>query len=118
MKALDTAAGGVLVPMLNTVTDAEAVVGACRYPPAAFRSMGPIRARLVDSDWRQPLCVVMVETVQAVRLADDILSVPGVDAVFVGPNDLAGSPGLDSSSEARVPKHRATTATIPPSAPP
>jgi len=107
MKALDAGAGGVIVPMVNSVNDAEAVVGACRYPPAGFRSMGPIRARLVDGDWRQPLCVVMVETVQAVNMVDDILSVPGIDAVFVGPNDLAVSAGLESSYEGRDPRHRA-----------
>ncbi len=94
------------IMMVNSVAEAENVVGACRYPPAGFRSMGPIRARLVDSDWRQPLCVVMVETVQAVSLVDDILSVPGVDAVFVGPNDLAVSAGLESSYEGRDPRHR------------
>jgi 4-hydroxy-2-oxoheptanedioate aldolase len=106
MKALDAGAGGVIVPMVNSVAEAQAVVGACRYPPAGFRSMGPLRARVVDSDWRQPLCIVMVETVQAVSLVDEILSVPGVDAVFVGPNDLAVSAGLESSYEGRDPAHR------------
>ncbi len=75
MKALDAGAGGVIVPMINSVAEAEAVVGACRYPPAGFRSMGPTRARVVDGDWRQPLCIVMVETVQAVEIVDDILHV-------------------------------------------
>ena len=68
--------------------------------------MGPIRARAVDSEWRQPICVVMIETVEAVARAREILAVPGIDAVFVGPNDLAVSAGLDSSYEASDPKHR------------
>jgi 4-hydroxy-2-oxoheptanedioate aldolase len=106
MKALDAGAGGVIVPMVNSVKEAEAVVGACRYPPQGYRSMGPVRARVVDEDWRQPLCVVMVETVQAVSLVDEILSVPGIDAVFVGPNDLAVSAGVESSYEGRDPGHR------------
>ena len=106
MKALDAGAGGVIVPMVNSAEDAKAVVGACRYPPDGFRSMGPTRARLVDIEWRQPICVVMVETVQAVSVVDDILSVPGIDAVFVGPNDLAVSAGLESSYEGRDPRHR------------
>ena len=106
MKALDAGAGGVIVPMVNSAEDAKAVVGACRYPPDGFRSMGPTRARLVDTEWRQPLCVVMVETVQAVSVVGDILSVPGIDAVFVGPNDLAVSAGLESSYEGRDPRHR------------
>src|SRR5260370_31420068 len=112
MKALDAGAGGVIVPMVNSVKDAEAVVGACRYPPEGFRSMGPTRARLVDGDWRQPLCIVMVETVQAVSIVDEILSVPGADAAFVGPNDLAVSAGLESSYEGRDPPHRHLIAKI------
>jgi len=106
MKALDAGAGGVIVPMVNSVEEAEAVVGACRYPPDGYRSMGPIRARAVAEDWRTPICVVMIETVQAVSRADEILAVPGIDAVFVGPNDLAVSAGLDSGYEGRHPDHR------------
>lgn len=106
MKALDAGAGGVIVPMVNSVEEAQAAVGACRYPPSGMRSMGPIRARDVDADWEHPICVVMIETVQAVAQARDILAVPGIDAVFVGPNDLAVSAGLDSSYEGRHPEHR------------
>lgn len=106
MKALDAGAGGVIVPMVSSVVEARAAVGAMRYPPEGTRSMGPIRARDVDPDWRRPLCVVMIETVPAVEQADQILAVPGIDAVFVGPNDLAVSAGLDSSYEARHPEHR------------
>ena len=106
MKALDAGAGGVIVPMVNSVEEARAAVGACRYPPDGMRSMGPIRARDVDGDWQHPICVVMIETVQAVAQARDILAVPGIDAVFVGPNDLAVSAGLESSYEGRHPEHR------------
>ena len=106
MKALDAGAGGVVVPMVNSVEEAEAAVASSHYPPGGMRSMGPIRARDVDVDWRHPICVVMIETVQAVARARDILAVPGIDAVFVGPNDLAVSAGLDSSYEGRDPEHR------------
>ena len=106
MKALDAGAGGVIVPMVNSVEDARAVVGACRYPPDGYRSMGPIRARVVNEGWRLPVCVVMIETVEAVKRADEILGVPGIDAVFIGPNDLAVSAGLDSGYEGRDPEHR------------
>jgi 4-hydroxy-2-oxoheptanedioate aldolase len=106
MKALDAGAGGVIVPMVNSPEEARSVVGACRYPPEGFRSMGPTRARTLGGDWRLPICVVMIETVEAVNRADEILAVPGVDAVFVGPNDLAVSAGLDSSYDGRHPEHR------------
>src|SRR5260370_8482224 len=91
MKALDAGAGGVIVPMINSVAEAEAVVGACRYPPEGFRSMGPTRARVADSDWRHPLCIVMVETGQAVEIGHDILSLSALDAVFMGPTNLPAS---------------------------
>ncbi|HEY3194225.1 MAG TPA: aldolase/citrate lyase family protein, partial [Candidatus Dormibacteraeota bacterium] len=63
MKALDAGAGGVIVPMVNSVEQAKAAVDACRYPPHGIRSMGPTRARAVDSDWMLPISVVMIETV-------------------------------------------------------
>jgi len=106
MKALDAGAGGVIVPMINSVAEAKAAVGACRYPPDGYRSMGPIRARVVGGEWRMPLCVVMIETVEAVNRAGEILAVPGIDAVFIGPNDLAASAGLESGYEGRHPEHR------------
>ena len=106
MKALDAGAGGVIVPMVNSAAEAQAAVAAMRYPPEGMRSMGPVRARDVDANWRRPLCIVMIETVLAVEQADRILGVAGIDAVFVGPNDLAVSAGLDSSYEGRHPEHR------------
>ncbi|MDQ6876442.1 MAG: aldolase/citrate lyase family protein [Candidatus Dormibacteraeota bacterium] len=112
MKALDAGAGGVIVPMVNSVEEAKSAVGACRYSPDGFRSMGPIRARVVDGDWRLPICVVMIETVQAVERVDEILAVPGIDAVFVGPSDLAISAGVDSSYDGRDPEHRRLIETI------
>jgi len=68
--------------------------------------MGPTRARAVDGEWMMPISVVMIETVEGVSRANEILSVPGVDAVFVGPNDLAVSAGLESGYEGRNPEHR------------
>jgi 4-hydroxy-2-oxoheptanedioate aldolase len=106
MKALDAGAGGVIVPMVNSAEQAKAAVDVMRYPPDGSRSMGPIRARDLGGDWKRPLSIVMIETVQAVESADEILAVPGVDAVFVGPNDLAVSAGLESSYEGRHPQHR------------
>lgn len=100
MKALDAGANGVVVPMVNSAADARVAVGACRYPPDGYRSWGPIRAAFASGDFdpawanRDVFCAVMIETAAALDDVDDILAVPGVDAVYVGPQDLAVSSGL------------------------
>lgn len=106
MKALVAGAVGVIVPMINSVDEARAAVAACRYRPSDVRSLGPTWTGVLDNYWKMPLCVVMIETVQAVNSIDDILAVPGIDAVFVGPNDLALSAGVEPSYEGRDPEHR------------
>jgi 4-hydroxy-2-oxoheptanedioate aldolase len=111
MKALDAGANGVVVPMVNSVEDARAAVGACRYPPEGYRSWGPIRASFAkegfDPAWanQDVFCAVMIETAAALDVADDIVSVPGVDAVYVGPNDLAVSNGMAPDSNVSLPEH-------------
>ena len=111
MKALDAGAQGVIVPMVNSAEEARQVVGACRYPPDGFRSWGPIRAALGVDGYspevgnRRVVVAVMIETVAAVAAADEIVSVPGVDAVYVGPNDLAVTHGMSPSSDTFDPEH-------------
>lgn len=111
MKALDAGAQGVVVPMVNTAEDARGAVGACRYPPDGYRSWGPLRAALGVQGYspatanRRVVCAVMIETKDGVENADEILSVPGVDAVYVGPNDLAVTHGLAPSADPADPQH-------------
>jgi len=99
-KCLDAGAAGVIVPMVNSREEAEAAVRACRYAPVGARSYGPLRARYsAGSDYfananSTICCIVMVETAQAVDDVDSIVSVPGVDAVYVGPADLSLTLGL------------------------
>ena len=99
-KLLDAGALGVVIPMVNTVADAEAAVAACRYAPEGSRSYGPTRAALVNGpDYfananREVACIPMVETATAVQNLDEIVKVPGIDAIYVGPADLAVSLGL------------------------
>ncbi len=99
MKVLDAGAVGVIVPMVESAKEAAAIVQACRYPPDGIRSWGPIRASLYSKEFspeaanREVICVVMVETPTAISNLDQILAVPGIDAVFVGTNDLALSSG-------------------------
>jgi 4-hydroxy-2-oxoheptanedioate aldolase len=100
MKALDSGAFGVIVPMVNSRAEAEAAVSACRYAPRGRRSYGPGRAVLyAGRDYfrsadDEVLCIVMIETRQAVESLDEILGVPGVDALYQGPADLSVSLGL------------------------
>jgi len=95
MKILDAGAYGVICPMINTREDAETLVRICKYAPRGFRSFGPVRASLYGgADYAQHandtlIVMPMIETAEAVKNLDDILSVPGVDAVYVGPADLS-----------------------------
>ena len=98
-KMLDAGAEGVVVPMVNTVAEAEAVVRACRYPPLGARSYGPVLAGIRSGEYAaganaNVAVIPMIETVQALQNIDDILAVPGVDAIYVGPADLSLSLGL------------------------
>jgi 4-hydroxy-2-oxoheptanedioate aldolase len=95
MRALDAGADGVVVPMVNTAKEASRAVAACRYPPLGQRSWGPIRSGMAQPGFsaalgnEQTVCLVMIETVQAMDNLDAILDVPGIDGVLVGPMDLA-----------------------------
>ncbi len=99
-KTLDAGARGVIIPMVNSVAEAEQAVRACRYAPAGARSYGPLRATYyAGSDYYEHanadvLCIVMIETKEAVSRVDDILAVPGIDAVYIGPADLSITYGL------------------------
>jgi 4-hydroxy-2-oxoheptanedioate aldolase len=101
MNVLDAGASGVIVPMVDSPAEAAHAVAACRYPPLGSRSWGPVRAALgapdYSSSWanERVLCIVMVETPHAIEQVGAILAVPGVDAVFIGPADLALSFGVD-----------------------
>jgi 4-hydroxy-2-oxoheptanedioate aldolase len=108
---LDAGAYGVIVPMVNSRTDAEAAAAACRYPPQGIRSFGPIRAvYYAGFDYfayanREVCCIPQIETATAVENLDEILSVPGVDAVYIGPMDLSISLGLPPQMDSEVPAY-------------
>jgi 4-hydroxy-2-oxoheptanedioate aldolase len=96
MRALDTGASAVLVPMVNSADDAARAVAACRFPPAGQRSWGPMWGYARTDETPSPaeqdaavLCLVMVETRAGVDALDEIVRVPGVDGIYIGPNDLA-----------------------------
>jgi 4-hydroxy-2-oxoheptanedioate aldolase len=99
-KSLDAGAWGIIVPMVNTRDEAEAAVAACRYAPVGIRSYGPVRANYYAGfDYfsranGEVACIVMVETQMAVENVEEIVSVPGIDAVYIGPADLSITLGL------------------------
>ena len=97
-RALDRGADGVVVPLVDSAKDAAAAVAACHHPPRGTRSYGPTR-----QGWRgerpSPVCVVMIETVGAVEAVEDIAAVDGVDALFVGPSDLALAHGMPTGAQ-------------------
>ena len=102
-QLLDLGAQNILVPMVDSVQQAEAMVRAVRYPPLGVRGVGSALAR--SSRWsRIPdylarahelvSLTVQIETAEALAAADEIAAVEGVDALLVGPADLAASLGL------------------------
>ena len=101
MRALDAGAYGIVCPMINTRDDCEAFVGACRYAPVGYRSWGPVRGLSYGGpDYFHKanetiLTLAMIETREALENVDSIMSTPGLDGIYVGPNDLAISLGYE-----------------------
>ncbi len=98
-KVLDAGIEGVIVPMVNSAEEAKSVVRAARYAPLGARSYGPVLTGLRRPNYfawaTTGIAVIpMIETVEALKHLDEILQVPGVDAVYVGPADLSISLGL------------------------
>ena len=105
--ALDMGAYGVIVPWVNSKDDALKAVRASKYPPEGLRGCGPRRASKYYSEISEyvkranedVLVVVMIESQQALDNLDDILSVKGVDAAFIGPDDLSLNLGIFQQRE-------------------
>lgn len=107
MSVLDRGAHGVIVPMVDDAQMAADAAAACKYPPAGIRSYGPTRSGLTRRSiamerLQDVACIVMVETAAGLDQAAAIAATPGVDAVYVGPADLALALGLaPGESDAR-----------------
>jgi 4-hydroxy-2-oxoheptanedioate aldolase len=118
MKALDAGSWGVIVPLVNSAEDAARAVSACRYPPQGIRSFGPVLAADVIGS-RDPeklggevVCLVMVETREALERVGEIAATPGLDGVYIGPSDLALSLGLTPTLEIMEGEHEAAVRRI------
>jgi len=102
-QVLDVGAQNILVPMISSADEAEAVVRAVRYPPRGTRGVGSALARsarwnrvddyLNQADAHVSL-FVQIETAAGVDAAAEIAAVGGIDGIFIGPSDLAASMGL------------------------
>lgn len=112
-RVLDCGAYGIVVPMVNSRAEAEAAVAAARFAPLGRRSIGgQLHAANFETDAgtyyakanEEILVVIMLETREAVERADEILSVPGIDAYFIGPNDLHNSLGKPPAFESDAPE--------------
>ncbi|MBZ6079377.1 HpcH/HpaI aldolase family protein [Microvirga puerhi] len=105
-RILDAGASGVIAPMINTVEDAYRFAAVMKFPPVGERSWGPHGALSLTG--LQPaeyfkignglsVALAMIETQEALAIVDDILAVPGIDGIFIGPSDL--SIGLSRGKE-------------------
>ena len=100
-QALDGGAGGVIVPMVESAEQLQSTRNACRWPPAGNRGVGYSRANLFGKHFTEytkeaqsPLLVAQIENIRAIENLGEILSVKGLDAVFIGPYDLSASMGI------------------------
>lgn len=110
MKTLDAGACAVICPMVNTREDAQKLVAYTHYAPMGTRSFGPIRALLYSgADYASHanesiVTFAMIETAQALDNLDSILSVEGLDAIYIGPSDLSLSLGCTPTFDDVDPK--------------
>ena len=110
-RTLDAGAYGLVIPMVNSREDAARAVQASRYPPIGIRSYGGPRVRLYGgADYfehanEEIAIIVQIEHINAVNHIDEILSVEGIDAFFIGPNDLAASMGVKLGLDNPDPRH-------------
>ena len=112
MKILDAGSYGVICPMVSNKKEAEKFVQACMYPPNGYRSFGPIRGLIYGgSDYTKHadteiLKLAMIETKEALEKLDEIMSVKGVDGIYIGPADLSlalnEEPGFDKPENTKA----------------
>lgn len=100
MRAADAGAMGVICPTVNTRDECERFVGALRYAPLGYRSLGPNRARFYGDDYQAKanetlLAIAQVETAAGLQNVEAIAGVKGLDMLYIGPSDLGLSMGRD-----------------------
>lgn len=101
-KVLDIGAEGIIVPKVNSAEEAERIVSYAKYPPQGVRGVGAARAQgyglrfqeYIEKANEATMVVIQIEHFEGVNQIHNILNVPGIDVVFIGPYDLSASLGL------------------------
>src|SRR5690242_5710707 len=109
-RLLDEGCMGVVFPMIHTAEDAKTAADSVRLPPVGTRSWGWGRAARYGDDYpdwinEQVLCIVQIESIQAVENAEAIMATPGVDGCWLGPGDMALSMGIHPRDMAKHEEH-------------
>lgn len=118
MRFLDAGAYGIICPMISSPAEAAALVSACRYPPVGTRSFGPARGLLYGgADYAihandEILVLAMIETAAGLDALHAIVATPGLDGIYIGPNDLALALGHVPVPESDEPEMVAAVARI------
>ena len=112
MKILDAGCYGIICPMVSNKEQAEKFVQACMYPPNGYRSFGPVRGLIYGgSDYakhadQEMLKFAMIETKESLDKLDEIMSVKGLDGIYIGPADLSlaigEEPGFDKGENTKA----------------
>ena len=100
-KSLDIGASGIVVPQIQTAEEAAQAVRWCKYPPEGSRSVGIARAQgygarfkpYLDSANEETAVILQIEHIRAIQNIESIVSIPGIDCLFIGPYDLSASMG-------------------------
>ena len=105
-QALDAGAGGIIAPMIESANQLKVIRDACCWPPTGTRGVGFARSNLFGKYFEQyfeeaqsPLLISQIEHINAVNNLEEILQVKGLDAIIIGPYDLAASMGLTAEFE-------------------
>ena len=110
LRYLDVGAAGVHIPRINTAVDARAVVQACRFYPEGSRTvyekgrgawfgLDVIGREYTEMANREVFVLCQLEEVEAVQNLSEILAVPGIDCIQIGPRDLWQSMGMPDQAE-------------------
>ncbi len=100
-KILDTGAAGILLPRVNSAEETARIMNFCKYPPIGNRSVGLTRAhgygqnfkRYVETANDDIAVFIQIEHIDGVNNIDEIVKVPGIDVIYIGPYDLSASMG-------------------------